>query len=115
VLSIATCLATLAALAVVSADKNYSGSARITNHNQAQQRQQQDGACASLKASGLGVYATQKAAGYGQRAAAEDADGPAACRVEFSLRAPAVDPAVAFTGRRWCYSSSDECEYNVRD
>jgi hypothetical protein len=54
-------------------------------------------ACGALNASGIGVYATEKAAGYG-RAAAEDADRPAACRVEFSLRVPAVKPTVTFTG-----------------
>jgi len=51
-----------------------------------------------LNANGIDVYGTEKAAGYGQRDTAEDADRPAACRVEFSLRVPAVNPTVAFTG-----------------
>jgi hypothetical protein len=58
-------------------------------------------ACSDLTTRGIDVRATKKAGGgggTGTRAVAEGTSGPAACQVEFSLRVPAVKPAVAFTG-----------------
>jgi hypothetical protein len=91
VVCIAICLATLAALAGVSALK-----AQNDNIHQ----KPGGGACASLKASGIDVSVTERASGgvgKGPRAASAG-DAPAACLVQFSLRAPAMKPAVTFTG-----------------
>ena len=96
---IAICLATLAALAGVSAIKTQVDNNIVYTH-QKQPTPEGGGACASLKASGIDVSATERASGgvgKGQRAAAAG-DPPAACLVQFSLRAPAAKPAVSFTG-----------------
>jgi hypothetical protein len=91
VVTIAICLATLAGLAGVDGAE--------PKNNSIQQQVSSERECVSVKASGMDVRATKRApggGGKGQRAAAEDA--PAVCRVDFSLRVPAVKPAVSFTG-----------------
>ena len=91
-------LVTLAALAAVGVSGASEPS--TTSSTSFQQKVRPGSSCGALRASGIGVHATEKPAGNGQRAAADaaEADGPAACRVEFSLRVPAVNPAVTFTG-----------------